>query len=155
MKTVKAAAQAAGRPEPTICVAAPAYVGEDLAHARDQCRWFGGMVGNHVADLVTRYGESDAVPAELTGYIKGRDGYDYSHHGRAGNRSTDFVPDEVVDRFCLLGPAERHVERLAELRDLGVDQFAVYLQHDAKDATLQAYGESVIPAVREHVPARE
>ena len=35
-----------------ICVAAPAYLGDDLAHARDQCRWFGGMVGNHVADLV-------------------------------------------------------------------------------------------------------
>ena len=110
VKTVRAAAEAAGRDPAsiTICVAAPAYVGDDLAHARDQCRWFGGMVGNHVADLVTRYGEeSAAVPAELTGYIKGRDGYDYSHHGRAGNRTTDFVPDEVVDRFCLLGPARR------------------------------------------------
>ena len=39
-----------------ICVAAPAYVGDDLAHQRDQCRWFGGMVGNHVADIVARYG---------------------------------------------------------------------------------------------------
>jgi probable F420-dependent oxidoreductase len=147
VKTVKAAAQAAGRPEPTICVAAPAYVGEDLAHARDQCRWFGGMVGNHVADLVTRYGESDAVPAELTGYIKGRDGYDYSHHGRAGNRSTDFVPDEVVDRFCLLGPPAAQLERLAQLRELGVDHFAVYAMHDAVDETVEAYGESVIPAL--------
>ena len=64
------------------------------------------MVGNHVADLVTRYGDgSAAVPAELTDYIKGREGYDYSHHGRAGNPTTDFVPDEIVDRFCLLGPA--------------------------------------------------
>ena len=65
VKSVRAAAEAAGRdPEAlTICVAAPAYVGDDLAHARDQCRWFGGMVGNHVADLVTRYGESGAVPA--------------------------------------------------------------------------------------------
>ena len=147
VKTVKAAAQAAGRPEPTICVAAPAYVGEDLAHARDQCRWFGGMVGNHVADLVTRYGESGAVPAELTGYVAGRDGYDYSHHGRAGNRSTDFVPDEVVDRFCLLGPPAAQLERLAQLRELGVDHFAVYAMHDAVDETVEAYGESVIPAL--------
>ena len=44
----------------TICVAAPAYVGDDLAHQRDQLRWFGGMVGNHVADLVARYGERPA-----------------------------------------------------------------------------------------------
>ena len=150
VKTVRAAAEAAGRDPAaiTMCVAAPAYVGEDLGHARDQCRWFGGMVGNHVADLVTRYGEtSAAVPAELTGYIKGRDGYDYSHHGRAGNRSTQFVPDEVVDRFCLLGPPAAQLEKLALLRELGVDQFAVYAMHDAREATIEAYGESVIPAL--------
>ena len=131
----------------TICVAAPAYVGDDLEHARNQCRWFGGMVGNHVADLVTRYGEaSAAVPAALTGYIKGREGYDYSHHGRADNESTNFVPDEVVDRFCLLGPPAAQLEKLGELRELGVDQFAIYAMHDAKEATIAAYGNSVIPA---------
>ena len=148
VKTVRAAAADAGRdPDAiTMCVAAPAYVTEDLAHARDQTRWFGGMVGNHVADLVTRYGEtSAAVPAELTGYIRGRAGYDYSHHGRAGNRTTDFVPDEVVDRFCLLGPPAAQLERLAELRTLGVDQFAIYAMHDAREATMEAYGEAVIP----------
>ena len=152
VKSVRAAAEAAGRdPEAlTICVAAPAYVGdgsaESTAHARDQCRWFGGMVGNHVADLVTRYGESGAVPAELTGYIKAREGYDYSHHGKAGNPSTTFVPDEVVDRFCLLGPPSAQLERLAELRELGVDQFAIYAMHDAREATIEAYGRTVIPA---------
>lgn len=147
---VRAAAAEAGRdPDAvTICVAAPAYVGDDLGHARDQCRWFGGMVGNHVADLVSRYGEhSDAVPESLTAYIKERAGYDYSHHGRTGNPSTDFVPDEIVDRFCLLGPAEAHIEKLRALRALGVDQFAVYAMHDAKEATIDAYGERVIPAL--------
>ncbi|GAA1241513.1 TIGR03842 family LLM class F420-dependent oxidoreductase [Pseudonocardia aurantiaca] len=154
IKTVRASAAAAGRDPAaiTMCVAAPAYVGdgsaEFWAHARDQCRWFGGMVGNHVADLVTRYGEtSAAVPAELTGYIKDRDGYDYSHHGRAGNRSTDFVPDEVVDRFCLLGPPAAQLEKLAVLRELGVDQFAIYAMHDAREETIEAYGAAVIPAL--------
>ncbi len=143
IKSVRAAAEAAGRDPAsiTMCVAAPAYVGDDLAHARDQCRWFGGMVGNHVADLVTRYGEASAsVPAELTGYIKDRDGYDYRHHGRAGNTSTDFVPDEVVDRFCLLGPVSAQREKLAQLAELGVDQFAVYAMHDDVDGTIDAYG---------------
>jgi alkanesulfonate monooxygenase SsuD/methylene tetrahydromethanopterin reductase-like flavin-dependent oxidoreductase (luciferase family) len=147
---VRAAAEAAGRdPDAiTICVAAPAYVGDDRAHARDQCRWFGGMVGNHVADLVSRYGESSgAVPDVLTGYIAGRDGYDYSHHGRADNRSTDFVPDEVVERFCLLGPPAAQLDKLAQLRELGVDQFAIYAMHDAREETIEAYGRSVIPAL--------
>ena len=71
---------------------------------RDQCRWFGGMVGNHVADIVTRYGESSDVPQALTDYIKGREGYDYNQHGQAGNTHAEFVPDEIVDRFCILGP---------------------------------------------------
>lgn len=143
---VREAASDAGR-DPggiTMCVAAPAYVGDDVAHQREQLRWFGGMVGNHVADLVARYGESGPVPRELTDYIKGREGYDYSHHGKAGNPSTDFVPDEIVDRFCLLGPAAAHVERLEELAELGVDQFALYLMHDQREATLAAYGDEVI-----------
>ena len=77
-------------------MAAPAYVGDDLAHARDQCRWFGGMVGNHVADIVARYGDDAAVPTALTDYIKGREGYDYNEHGQAGNIHTAFVPDDIV-----------------------------------------------------------
>ncbi|HET7235365.1 MAG TPA: TIGR03842 family LLM class F420-dependent oxidoreductase [Actinomycetota bacterium] len=156
ISSVRAAAEATGRDpdEVTICVAAPAYVSDDLAHARDQCRWFGGMVGNHVADIVARYGETSAVPKALTEYIKGREGYDYNEHGQAGNVHTAFVPDEIVDRFCILGPVEEHVRRLKELDGLGVDQFAVYLQHDAKDETLQAYGEKVIPAIAEHVRAK-
>ncbi|MEH0548076.1 TIGR03842 family LLM class F420-dependent oxidoreductase [Streptomyces sp. B21-105] len=155
VKAVKDAATAAGRDpgEVKICVAAPAYVTDDdspqaLAHAREQCRWFGGMVGNHVADLVSKYGEHSAqVPEELTDYIKARQGYDYSHHGRSDNPDTAFVPDEIVDRFCLVGPVEKHIEKLNALRDLGVDQFAVYDMHDAQEKVIDAYGATVIPAV--------
>ncbi|MEU9603264.1 TIGR03842 family LLM class F420-dependent oxidoreductase [Streptomyces sp. NPDC048057] len=155
VKAVRRAAADAGRDPAalTVCVAAPAYVTADdspgaLAHARDQCRWFGGMVGNHVADLVAKYGEhSSMVPDELTAYIKDRHGYDYRHHGRAGNPDTDFVPDEIVDRFCLVGPVGAHVEKLRALRDLGVDQFAVYAMHDAREHVVDVYGDQVIPAV--------
>ena len=143
------AAREAGRnpKDIKICVAAPAYVGDDLGHQRDQSRWFGGMVGNHVADLVARYGESGEVPAALTDYIKAREGYDYSHHGKAGNPSTDFVPDEIVDRFCVLGTVEDHVAKLNTLKELGVDQFNIYLMHDAMEETLEAYGEEIMPGL--------
>ena len=153
---VRRGAEAAGRDPAavTICAAAPAYVTDDVAHAREQTRWFGGMVGNHVADIVARYGEGSEVPAALTEYIAGREGYDYNQHGQAGNTHTAFVPDGIVDRFCVLGPVEEQVRRLLELRELGVDQFAVYLQHDAKDETLRAYGEHVLPAIAEHAAAK-
>jgi probable F420-dependent oxidoreductase len=158
IKAVKDAAKAAGRdPDAVkICVAAPAYVTEDVAHARDQLRWFGGMVGNHVADIVDRYGEGGgAVPQALTDYIKGRKGYDYNDHGQAGNTHTDFVPDEIIDRFCIIGPPEEQIRRLEELKSLGVDQFALYLQHDNKDHTMAEYGEKVIPAVSEKRRAKD
>jgi probable F420-dependent oxidoreductase len=158
---VRRAATAAGRdPDAiTICVAAPAYVtdgtAQGLAHGREQCRWFGGMVGNHVADIVARYGADDSsIPQALTDYIKDRQGYDYNEHGQAGNTHTSFVPDEIVDRFCIVGPPEVHVQRMNALKELGVHQFAIYLQHDDKDHTLRAYGEQVMPAVAEHVKAR-
>lgn len=149
---VRTAAADAGRDPDriTFCVAAPFYIGDDLAHQRDQLRWFGGMVGNHVADLVQRYGADGGLPTALTEYIKGRQGYDYNEHGRAGNPHTEFVPDEIVDRFCLLGTADDHLAKLEQLKQLGVDHFAGYLQHDNKEETLRIYGETVIPAMREH-----
>lgn len=160
IRAVREAASNAGRnpDDITICVAAPAYVTDGteagLAYGREQVRWFGGMVGNHVADIVDRYGEDAPVPKALTDYIKNRQGYDYNEHGQAGNIHTQFVPDEIVDRFCIVGPVETHIERIRQLKDLGVDQFAVYLQHDDKDHTLQAYGEKIIPAVAENVRAK-
>ena len=160
IEAVRTAASNAGR-DPmaiTFCVAAPMYVGSDLAHQRDQCRWFGGMVGNHVADIVAKYGDAgdgeNAVPQALTDYIKGRQGYDYNEHGRAGNTHTDFVPNEIIDRFCILGTAEDHIAKLQRLKAIGVNQFAGYLQHDSKEETLRVYGETIIPALRDHVTAR-
>jgi probable F420-dependent oxidoreductase len=146
---VRAAAAQAGRDPAsvTICVAAPAFVGTDLAHQREQLRWFGGMVGNHVADLVARYGTDGPVPHELTDYIAERHGYDYAHHGKTGNPMVGFVTDAVMDRFCLLGPAAAHIDRLRELAEIGADQFALYLMHDEEEKTLDAYRDEVIPAL--------
>ena len=156
IKHVRDAAEAAGRDPMSVkfCVAAPFYIGDDWGHMRDQCRWFGGMVGNHVADIVAKYGMHGTVPDALTEYIKGREGYDYNEHGRAGNLHTEFVPDEIIDRFCLLGTADQHLDKLKQLAELGVDQFAGYLQHDNKEETLRVYGETVIPAMTEHITAK-
>ncbi|MDF2046702.1 MULTISPECIES: TIGR03842 family LLM class F420-dependent oxidoreductase [Microbacterium] len=160
IKTVRQAAENVGRDpdEIAFCVAAPMYIGDDTpesrAHMIEQCRWFGGMVGNHVADIVAKYGDGSDVPAALTDYIAGRTGYDYNSHGKSDNDHVDFVPDEIVERFCVLGTAEEHIAKLEKLRALGVTQFAGYLQHDNKEETMRVYGETVIPALSEHVTAK-
>jgi probable F420-dependent oxidoreductase len=155
--TVRKAAADAGRDPMSVkfCVAAPMYVGNDWEHMRNQTRWFGGMVGNHVADIVSKYGADSSVPKALTDYIKAREGYDYNQHGLSGNTHANFVPDEIVDRFCVLGSTADHIAKLTALKELGVDQFAGYLQHDNKEETLRSYGETVIPAMREQVLAKE
>ena len=158
--TVRRAAEEAGRNPDDIafCVAAPMYIGDDTPEARahmiEQCRWFGGMVGNHVADIVSKYGGDSDVPAALTDYIAGRTGYDYNSHGKSHNDHVDFVPDEIVERFCVLGTAEEHIAKLEKLRALGVTQFAGYLQHDNKEETMRVYGETVIPALTPPVTAK-
>ena len=55
--------------------------------------------------------------------------------------------DAIVDRFCVLGTAEDHIAKLQELRELGMDQFGIYLMHDDRENTLNAYGETVIPGL--------
>ena len=150
MDAVRTSAADAGRDpdDISICVVAPAYVGEDIGHQCENLRWFGGMVGNHVADMVKRHGaDHDKIPKDLSDYIREREGYDYEHHGRTGHPSTDFVPDEIVQRFCVLGSVDDHIEKLTLLKAMGVDQFGIYLMHDDQEATLETYGREIIPAV--------
>ncbi len=71
LRYIREGAQQAGRDvsEIKLMAAAPAYLSADLAHARDQTRWFPALVSNHVVDLVRRYHDAE-LPAELTDYIR-------------------------------------------------------------------------------------
>jgi len=149
MATARRAAEEAGRdPAALKClVCAPSKVSDDLAAARDEVRWFPAMVGNHVADIVRVHGETSDIPRELTDYIKGRDAYDYKDHSRVGAAHGSFVPDEICDRFCVIGSAAQCVEKLRGLQGIGVDEWIVYLMTEGQDETLEAYGAEIIPAV--------
>jgi probable F420-dependent oxidoreductase len=127
-----------------IMAAAPVWVSDDLAEAREHVRWFPALVSNHVMDLIARY-DSSELPPELTAYVRDREGYDYHHHAEVGSDNAQFVSDEVVDRFCVVGPVEEHRRRLRELASLGVTQFNIYLMSGDEEATLDVYGEKVLP----------
>ena len=144
---VREGAEEAGRDFSKIRVmsAAPVWVSDDLAKARDQVRWFPALVSNHVVDLVSRY-KPEELPPELTSYIRDRKGYNYLHHAEVGSSNAEFVTDETVDRFCIVGPAEEHIRKLKELQDAGVTQFNIYLMSGDEEATVEAYGRDVVPA---------
>jgi hypothetical protein len=122
------------------------WVSPDKKTARERVRWFPALVSNHVVDLVSRYKPAE-LPPELTAYIKDRQGYNYLHHAEVGSSNAQFVTDEVVDRFCIVGTASEHVQKLRELESLGVTQFNIYLMCGDEEDTLGVYGKEIIPAL--------
>ncbi|HEY7282868.1 MAG TPA: TIGR03842 family LLM class F420-dependent oxidoreductase [Actinomycetota bacterium] len=150
LQYVREGAEQAGRSfdDIRIQVAAPCYVG-DLAKARDQVRWFPALVSNHVVDLVNRY-KTQELPQHLTDYIEARKGYDYEHHGRTGSDNAEFVTDEVVDRFCVIGTADECVAKLQELQGLGMTQFNIYTMQDdpGPGGIIEDFARDVMPAFR-------
>jgi len=88
------------------------------------------------------------LPASLTSYVQERSGYDYQHHAEVGSDNASFVSDEVVDRFCLVGPVEAHRQKLKKLAEVGVTQFNIYLMCGDEEETLKVYQRDVVPGFR-------
>ena len=146
MSFVNEGAKAAGRDPKSIEVmaAAPVWVSDDLQTARDRVRWFPALVSNHVMDLIRQYKPEDLPPA-LTSYVQDRGKYDYQHHCEVGSDNAEFVSDEVIERFCLIGPAEAHKKKLRALEAAGVTQFNIYLMCGDEEQTLVDYQRDVLP----------
>jgi alkanesulfonate monooxygenase SsuD/methylene tetrahydromethanopterin reductase-like flavin-dependent oxidoreductase (luciferase family) len=145
---VKEGAEEAGRDFSKIKVmsATALWVSEDKKIGREHVRWFPALVSNHVVDLVSRY-KREELPEELTAYIQDRKGYNYLHHAEVGSSNAEFVTDEVVDRFCIVGGVADHVRKLRELQSLGVTQFNIYLMCGDEEETLAIYGREIIPTL--------
>jgi probable F420-dependent oxidoreductase len=144
---VRKGAVAAGRdPKKIEVMAATAvWVSDDLKEARAHVRWFPALVSNHVMDLIAKY-QPEELPPALTSYVMNRGGYDYQQHCEIDSSNSKFVTDEVVDRFCLVGPAEAHRKKLEALGQAGVTQFNVYLMSGEEEDTLAVYEKEILPA---------
>jgi probable F420-dependent oxidoreductase len=142
---VKQGAKEAGRDPEKIEVmsAAPVWVSDDLKIARKRVRWFPALVSNHVMDLIRQYKPEDLPPA-LTSYVQDRGKYDYQHHCEVGSDNADFVSDEVIDRFCLVGSAKAHQEKLRTLEKAGVTQFNIYLMCGDEEQNLESFQREVL-----------
>ncbi len=143
---VRKGAESAGRDwrKIEIMSAAPVWISDNLEAARKQVRWFPALVSNHVIDLISRYKPEDLPPA-LTSYVSNRGNYDYQQHCEVDSANSKFVSDEVVDRFCLVGPAEAHRQKLEKLAGVGVTQFNIYLMCGEEEDTLEQYKKEILP----------
>jgi probable F420-dependent oxidoreductase len=149
MQWVRAGAEQSGREvgEIVIHCATAAYLSDDLAEAREKVRWFPAVVGNHIADIL-RHHPADDMPSELFDYVSGRETYDYREHGVPGAEHSRYVPDEIVDRFCVIGTVDQSVEKIAALAELGVAEFNMYPMTDGVIDVIRAYGREIIPRIR-------
>jgi probable F420-dependent oxidoreductase len=143
---VKKGAESAGRDWRKIEVmsAAPVWISDDLEMARKHVRWFPALVSNHVLDLISRY-KPDELPPALTSFVRNRGDYDYQQHCEVDSSNSKFVSDEVVDRFCLVGTAEAHRQKLRKLASVGVTQFNIYLMCGDEEDTLEKYKKEILP----------
>jgi alkanesulfonate monooxygenase SsuD/methylene tetrahydromethanopterin reductase-like flavin-dependent oxidoreductase (luciferase family) len=80
--------------------------------------------------------------------VKDRGKYDYLHHCEVGSDNADFVSDEVVDRFCVLGSVDEHRKKLDRLRKAGVTQFNIYLMSGDEEETLDVYRDKILSQYR-------
>jgi probable F420-dependent oxidoreductase len=148
---VREGAKEAGRDPNKIEVmaAAPVWVSDDLALARDKVRWFPALVSNHVMDLIAKY-KPEELPESLVSFVRNRGKYDYLHHCEVGSDNANFVTDEVIDRFCLVGPIEEHRKKLETLHKAGVTQFNIYLMCGEEEKTLEIYGRDILPHYKQN-----
>jgi probable F420-dependent oxidoreductase len=127
-----------------IMSCAPIWIDENLDKAREYVRWFPALVSNHVVDLLKKYPKDELPPALIT-YVEDRPGYNYLHHAQVGSDNSRFVPDEIVDRYCIVGGVKEQIRRLEELQSLGVHQFNIYLMCGDEEKQVATYGRSVMP----------
>ncbi|HEY1854231.1 MAG TPA: TIGR03842 family LLM class F420-dependent oxidoreductase [Solirubrobacterales bacterium] len=149
MQHVRAGAEEAGRdPDAlTIHCAAATFISDDIDQARQQTRWFPAVVGNHIADVL-RHHDPDGLPDELIDFVKNRSDYDYREHAEPGTDHSQYITDDIVDRFCVIGDPDQIREKLHVLEGLGVSEFNIYPHVDDVEDLLVRYGKEFAPEFR-------
>ncbi len=123
----------------------------DLTQARDLVRGSAAIFARFSA-------MSAAASAGLAGHdgrviAEAGAGYDQGRHGLASASAAGVLDDAFLDRFAVVGPAQRCADRLRELTALGLDRIVLVPGSRDSDpalleATNTALAREVLPAVR-------
>jgi 5,10-methylenetetrahydromethanopterin reductase len=100
---------------------------------------FAAMQRSYVGSL--RLEQLDAV----------RKAYDMNQHGRSGSPQAGILEADVIDAFSIAGPVSYCVERLVELRELGITKFHLRgapSGDDIAEPSRALLVKEVLPAVR-------
>ncbi len=142
-------AEQAGRDpaEVEISLLCGMWVSEDITLARDKTRWAATCATNHLEDVV-KAGSNHGMPDELLSMVQvKRDKYDYyAGHLDSAADHTDYLTDDMIDRFAIAGDAAHCLERIEELKSLGVEEISsAYLNGEFEQ--IAAVGEQIIKKI--------
>jgi 5,10-methylenetetrahydromethanopterin reductase len=121
----------------------------DIAVARDLVRGSAAIFVHYASE-----GPREVLPVEDREVVERLGAtYDERNHGLSTANHAALLPDEFLDRFAVVGPADRCAERLRELLGLGLERIVVV--PGSRDADPHALAESnarfaseVLPALR-------
>lgn len=158
---MQSAAREAGRSAVDFEVSIATYVSDDIAKARDRCRWNPETLSSLIWHLLRTYPREEIPASLIAGFedLAGEENwwrkYDWHTRGYAtldvARRDYAWITDEMVDRLCVLGSVEACVEKLKVLREAGMTQFcAIFfgLDREELDQQLRLYGEKIIPRLQ-------
>ncbi len=125
-------------------------VHDDRAAAREAVR---GGVASFATFSAFKGMDIESLPEGVRASARHlRQNYDMANHGVAGSAHAQAIDDDFVHRFGIAGPVAEAVERLGEIRDLGLDFVRIVPGSRDMDAvvrteSVQALAKQVLPAV--------
>jgi 5,10-methylenetetrahydromethanopterin reductase len=147
---VRRGAERAGRDPSSVRLVASTFavVSHDRAEDIDRVRPLASYFYSVVPQVLERVGISTAkrfpewVPKpDLT--------HAFDWHDAMAAAAT-YIPDETVERFCLVGPPDDARQRISELAALGVDEVFLRWQssYDLPTPLIETFGREIIPHVQ-------
>jgi 5,10-methylenetetrahydromethanopterin reductase len=148
------ARELAGLPPLSLGAYVNAVAHPDIARARELVRGrmavYARFSTMHQSGLASLQPEDRAVAEQLAA------AYDMRTHAASGGRHLATLSDEFIDRFGVVGPSERVVERLTELAELGLDHFVIVghgrdVAPEVLEESSRRFGEEVLPRLKGRV----
>jgi 5,10-methylenetetrahydromethanopterin reductase len=133
----------------------PVAVHPDVAVARDLVR---GVVGIYAHFSGMQGAPTQLLPAADRVVVEGlSQEYELAQHGRGQARHTQHLDDAFVDRFAIVGPPDRCIERLQALAALGLDRLVLSageIDQGGRDREVAAtlIAREVLPVLRRTGP---
>ena len=158
IETALARLESTGRRRDSLSIGAYVIVvcDDDERQALNLARMISGMVA-HFAGM--KNSPTDHLPPQLRPLAeKLKSGYDMAKHAQQDGSHLEMVNDEFVDWFAICGGPAKCLERLAELRSLGLDHFYILggspvahphgPRQEALVAQSELFAEHVLPELR-------